>query len=152
MSDTTQFPRNTTPGSSPQANGPSVSAVDSLKESVAGAVDRGKAGIADSASTARESFGQDFSQLKADIAKMQDTLAKFASQSGSAAANTARDLGQAVSSQVGNAASEMAATATEQAKTFASELEGMARRNPLGTLAGTLVVGVLIGMLSRNRS
>jgi hypothetical protein len=33
-----------------------------------------------------------------------------------------------------------------------SELEGMARRNPLGTIAGALLVGVIIGMISRSRS
>jgi hypothetical protein len=32
-----------------------------------------------------------------------------------------------------------------------SELEGMARRNPLGTIAGALLVGVIIGMISRGR-
>jgi hypothetical protein len=37
------------------------------------------------------------------------------------------------------------------AKTLASELEGMARRNPLGTIAGALLVGVIIGMMSRGR-
>jgi ElaB/YqjD/DUF883 family membrane-anchored ribosome-binding protein len=41
--------------------------------------------------------------------------------------------------------------ATEQAKTFAAELEGMARRNPLGTIAGAVLVGVVIGMMSRGR-
>jgi hypothetical protein len=27
----------------------------------------------------------------------------------------------------------------------------MARRNPLGTIAGTLVVGIIVGMMSRGR-
>ena len=43
--------------------------------------------------------------------------------------------------------SELASSAKEHAKTFASELEGMARRNPLGTIAGALLVGVIIGFL-----
>jgi hypothetical protein len=46
----------------------------------------------------------------------------------------------------------MASTAKEQVKTFASELEAMARKNPLGTIAGTLVAGIVIGMMSRGRS
>jgi hypothetical protein len=41
--------------------------------------------------------------------------------------------------------------ATEQAKTLASDLEGMARRNPLGTSAGAVLVGVVIGLMSRGR-
>jgi hypothetical protein len=40
-------------------------------------------------------------------------------------------------------------TATEQAKTFASELESIARRNPIGAIAGAVLVGVLIGVLGR---
>jgi hypothetical protein len=45
----------------------------------------------------------------------------------------------------------MATSATEQAKTFASELETMARKQPLAALAGALVVGVLIGLIPRGR-
>jgi hypothetical protein len=39
-----------------------------------------------------------------------------------------------------------------QLKSFASELEGMARRNPLGAMAAALLVGVMIGVISRGRS
>jgi hypothetical protein len=46
----------------------------------------------------------------------------------------------------------MAGTATQQVKTFASELEAMAKRNPLGTIAGAVVVGVLIGLFARGRT
>jgi hypothetical protein len=46
----------------------------------------------------------------------------------------------------------MAESATQQIKTFASELEAMTRRNPLGTLAGALMAGVLIGLIARGRS
>ena len=42
--------------------------------------------------------------------------------------------------------------AKEQAKTFASELENMGRRNPLGAMAAALMVGVLIGLIGRGRS
>jgi hypothetical protein len=52
---------------------------------------------------------------------------------------------------VADAGSELASSAKEHAKTFASELEGMARRNPLGTIAGALLVGLIIGMMSRGR-
>jgi hypothetical protein len=73
-------------------------------------------------------------------------------------ANAIRDIGETVVAQVGTAASgladkssELASSAKAQAKTFASELEAMARRNPLGTIAGALLVGVVIGMMSRGR-
>ena len=54
-------------------------------------------------------------------------------------------------SGVADMSSDLATSAKEHAKTFASELEGMAKRNPLGTLAGALVVGVVIGLMSRGR-
>jgi ElaB/YqjD/DUF883 family membrane-anchored ribosome-binding protein len=62
------------------------------------------------------------------------------------------DRGQAAVSQAGAAANEMAESATQQVKTFASELEAMAKRNPLGTVAGAVMVGVLIGFMARGRS
>ena len=40
----------------------------------------------------------------------------------------------------------------QQVKTFASEMENMARKNPLGTIGATLLVGVVIGMMSRGRA
>ena len=75
------------------------------------------------------------------------------------AAKTIRSMSKMVASQVGSAASGVADTGSElassdrdQVKTFASELEDMARRNPLGTVAGALLVGVVIGMISRGRN
>jgi ElaB/YqjD/DUF883 family membrane-anchored ribosome-binding protein len=103
-------------------------------------------------------FGETLSQLRRDVASLKDTFALFASQAGGEAAKAMRNMSEAVASQVGDAASGVADTgsglatsAKQQAKTFASELEAMARRNPLGTIAGTLVVGVIIGMMSRGR-
>ena len=94
-----------------------------------------------------------------EASELQETVAKFAAEAGGEAASTARSVGQAVASEVGSAASgiaeagaQMASTAKEQVKTFASELEAMARKNPLGTIAGTLVAGIVIGMMSRGRS
>jgi ElaB/YqjD/DUF883 family membrane-anchored ribosome-binding protein len=89
-----------------------------------------------------------------------------ASRSSDTMADTARDAVDAVKTKVGDVlergqtavshasdtASEMAGTATKQVKTFASELEAMTKRSPLGTLAGAVVVGVLIGILARDRS
>jgi ElaB/YqjD/DUF883 family membrane-anchored ribosome-binding protein len=61
------------------------------------------------------------------------------------------DRGQAAISQAGAAANEMAESASQQVTTFASELAAMTRRNPLGTLAGAAMAGVLIGFLARGR-
>ena len=66
--------------------------------------------------------------------------------------------GQAVASQVGSTASglantgaEMASSTTEQLKTFGTELEGIARKNPLGAIAGALALGIVIGLIVRGR-
>jgi ElaB/YqjD/DUF883 family membrane-anchored ribosome-binding protein len=98
-------------------------------------------------------------QFSRDVASLKDTFTRLASQLGDVGTKTARNVSQTVASQVGSAASSMvdtgsdlATSAREHAKTFASELEGMARRNPLATIAGALVVGVIIGMMSRGRS
>ncbi len=141
------------------SNPSAVKTPESLRDTIGDAVDRAKSGISVSAEAARTAFGEDVNKLKADILALQKTVSSFAAEAGGTAAGTVKDVGQAVASQVGSAASQVgsaasdaAAAATDQVKTFASELEGMARRNPLGTLAGTLVVGVLVGMMSRGRS
>lgn len=62
------------------------------------------------------------------------------------------DRGQAAISHAGTAASEMAESAKQQMTTFASELEAMTKRNPLGTLAGAVMAGVFIGFVARGRN
>ncbi len=52
---------------------------------------------------------------------------------------TAQNIGQTVASQASDMATSAMNSAQQQAKTFASELEGMARRNPLGTIGGHFV-------------
>ena len=106
----------------------------------------------------RDGFAETLSQLSREIASLKDTFALLASQTGGEAAKKMRNMSEALASQVGDAASgvadtssDLATSAKQQAKTFASELEAMARRNPLGTIAGTLVVGVIIGMMTRGR-
>ena len=105
-----------------------------------------------------DSFGETLSQLSRDVASLKDTFALLASQASGEAAKTMRNMSEAVASQVGDAASgvadtssDLATSAKQHAKTFASELEAMARRNPLGTIAGTLVVGIIVGMMTRGR-
>jgi len=107
---------------------------------------------------ARDRLAEDVSSLRADMSKMHDILSRFASEAGGQAARTARNVGQTVASQVSSTASGLAASgadaassATEQLKSFATELEGIARKNPLGALAGALAVGIVIGLIVRGR-
>ena len=101
----------------------------------------------------------DLDSLRRQVTDLQSAMAKIVSDAGSMAVKSAKEATSDVASQVGTAASniadkgsEMAQAASEQAKTFASELEKTARANPLGALAGALLVGVVIGLIGRSRS
>jgi ElaB/YqjD/DUF883 family membrane-anchored ribosome-binding protein len=119
----------------------------------------GATGAAAPVDAARDSLSEDVNRLRADFVSLKDSFTRLLSQVGGEAAKSVRSARESVASQVGSTASgiadagsELAASARAQDKTLASELEGMARRNPLGTLAGALVVGIIIGMMSRGRS
>ena len=101
----------------------------------------------------------DLDSLRRQVTDLQNAMAKLISDAGNMAVKSAKEATSDVASQVGAAASniadkssEMAQAASEQAKTFASELEKVARANPLGSLAGALLVGVVIGLIGRSRS
>jgi len=103
-------------------------------------------------------LGETLSRLSREVASLKDTFALLVSQAGGEATRKMRNMGEAVASQVSDTASgvadtgsDLASSAKQHATTFASELEAMARRNPLGTIAGTLLVGVIVGMMSRGR-
>src|SRR5215813_11344158 len=149
------FESATKPGTSRPQDAPSngsqttPSRVENFKNDVGGALDRGRSGIADSAQAAGENLNSDIAKLRADMASIQQTVAQFASQAGGHAVKTAQNVGNVVASQIGDVATEVATVTKEQAKTFASELETMARKNPLGTIGVTLLAGVIIGMITR---
>jgi ElaB/YqjD/DUF883 family membrane-anchored ribosome-binding protein len=124
--------------------------------SVGDALNRGKDAISDAAHDAAKSSGSDLQAIQNDLNSLKETLSRFMSQAGTQAVKSARDATSNLAGQVGDAASDLAdrgsqlvSTAGDQAKTFASELESMARRNPLGTLAGAVAIGVLIGIMGR---
>jgi len=115
------------------------------------AAQSGGARVAENAANFSDDLAGDVRKLRDDIGAIQKTLSQFISSTAGEAARTAQSVGASVTSQVSDIASEAASVATQQAKTFASELEGMARRNPLGTIGGAVLVGVVIGLLSRGR-
>ncbi len=121
----------------------------SLKDDVSDEFSKGASRIAKTADHAGSDLTKDMAKLKDDMASIQHTLAKLASNAGNEAVRTAQNIGSTVADQVTDYASNAASSVQAQAKTFASELETMARRNPLGTIGGTLFVGIVIGMLSR---
>jgi ElaB/YqjD/DUF883 family membrane-anchored ribosome-binding protein len=131
-------------------------AVSEARENIGASFERGKSSIAEAANATGGELATDLSNLRADAVKLQEALSRLTSEIGTQTARGVRDVGSTVADRVGSVASDVArggadvaASATAQAKTFASELEGMARKNPLGTLACTLLVGVVIGMITR---
>ena len=113
---------------------------------------------ANSNKTTESNSQPDLDSLRRQVTDLQNAMAKLISDAGNVAVKSAKEATSDVASQVGAAASniadkssEMAQAASEQAKTFASELEKMARANPLGALARALLVGVVIGLIGRSR-
>ena len=98
----------------------------------------------------------DLTELREDLNNLNETVAKLLSKARGDAARSVREnttsLTDRISSMAGDLAeksSNAASAATNQAKTFAAEFESVTHRNPLGALAGALLVGILIGMLGR---
>jgi ElaB/YqjD/DUF883 family membrane-anchored ribosome-binding protein len=115
----------------------------SAKDSANDAFNRGKEGLTKAA--------YDLDGLRKDLDSLKDTVSKFVSQAGDVSSSVATKVGNAASS-LAESGSDIASAATDRAKSFASELEGMGRRNPLGAMAAALLVGVMIGVISRGRS
>ena len=85
---------------------------------------------------------------------MHESFANFVSETGGHAAQTARNVGQAIASQVGSTASGLANIGAKwphrqriSSKPSPAKLKGIARKNPLGAIA----VGIVIGLIVRGR-
>jgi ElaB/YqjD/DUF883 family membrane-anchored ribosome-binding protein len=129
---------------------------DPKANSVSDSLHRGKDAVTAAANDAVGSSGADLQAIRNDLNSLKDTLTRFMSQASNEAVKTARQVTSNVAGQVSDVASDLAdrgsqyaSSASDQAKTFATELESMARRNPLGALAGAVAIGVLIGVMGR---
>jgi ElaB/YqjD/DUF883 family membrane-anchored ribosome-binding protein len=125
--------------------------LSSPKETATDALNRGKEGIGNAASSLASNASNDLDGLRKELNSLKETVTKFISQAGDVSSSVAAKVGSAASN-VAESGGNLASTATEQAKSLASELEGMGRRNPLGAMAAALLVGVMIGVISRGRS
>jgi ElaB/YqjD/DUF883 family membrane-anchored ribosome-binding protein len=81
--------------------------------------------------------------------ELKDNVADYVSKTSDDVLKTVKEATSDVASQIGSTASGVANAASEQAKTFVSELERFARNNPLGAIAGAVLVGVFIGLIGR---
>jgi ElaB/YqjD/DUF883 family membrane-anchored ribosome-binding protein len=125
---------------------------DSPGGSIAGSMSRGKEAVSAATSEAIDSGGADLKALQNDLSDLKDTVTKFIARASNETAKSAREIAGQVGTAAGDIAergANAASVATHQAKTFATELENIARRNPLGAIAGAVVVGVLFGMMGR---
>ncbi len=108
--------------------------------SVRSSLNRSKEAIGSAAAQAVDSASADLEALRRDINSLRDTVATFMSQAGNEAVKSARDVSSALAEQ----GATMASSAAERGKSLLGDLEDLARRNPLATLAGAVVVGMLI--------
>ena len=95
-----------------------------------------------------EAYANDMAKLQEEMSALKSTVAALLSEAKTGAAKTLRAASEVVTHQ----GTALAATASDRAHTFASELEALARRKPLSTIAGALVAGIIIGLLRRRRS
>jgi ElaB/YqjD/DUF883 family membrane-anchored ribosome-binding protein len=125
---------------------------DSVRDSVASSINRATAAVGAAASDATDAGSDALKALQSDLSDLKETVAKLMSRAGHETAKSAREIAGQVTTATSDIAERgaiVASAAADQAKTFATELENIARRNPLGALAGAVVVGVLIGMVGR---
>lgn len=87
--------------------------------------------------------------LRAELDALKTQFSNFVARASSDALKTAQQTTAQMADKVSDKATDLANAATQQAKTFASELERMGRDNPLGAIAGALLVGVVIGLIGR---
>lgn len=141
------------------AEGASASAGGQMKDwqrSGAEALSRGKEAASAAGAEAASSGASAVQSLRSEIKNIQDMVTRLAAQSGREAVDSARHAAAAATERVGDVAGDLArssadaaAAATDRAKSVTGELEGMARRNPMGVIAGAVVIGVLIGVFGR---
>ena len=102
----------------------------------------------ESALARSEAYANDMAKLQEEMSALKSTVATLLSEARTGAAKTLRAASEVVTHQ----GTALAATASDRAHSFASELESLARRKPLSTIAGALIAGVIIGLLGRRRS
>jgi ElaB/YqjD/DUF883 family membrane-anchored ribosome-binding protein len=120
---------------------------DKSSASVAESLTRTKQAIGDAAAEAMDSAGSDLDSLLRGLNGLKETLTTFMSKAGSEAFRSARD----VSSGLADTGAGMASDVTDRGKDLAGQLEYFVRRNPLASIAGAFVVGILLGAWGRRR-
>jgi ElaB/YqjD/DUF883 family membrane-anchored ribosome-binding protein len=144
------------PGAQFSGSGQLKENVRNAGSAISDAAARGRDAIGAVASEAANTAGTDLQSLQTELNRLKDTVTQFMSEAADQATKSAREMSSNVAGRVSDMAGEvaqrgsaMASTTTDLAKSLASELETMARRNPIGALAGAVMVGIMIGMFGR---
>jgi ElaB/YqjD/DUF883 family membrane-anchored ribosome-binding protein len=95
-----------------------------------------------------DTYSDDIAKLQEELATLRSTVTTLLSEVRTGAAKTLK----AASDVVAHQGTALASSASDRAHTLASELESLARRKPLSTIAGALVAGIIIGLMGRRRS
>jgi ElaB/YqjD/DUF883 family membrane-anchored ribosome-binding protein len=135
-----------------QGSSKAASLPNNSQESVASSISRGKGAVTTAASEAVDAGGAALKALQSDLSDLKETVDKLVSRSGNETAKSACEVAGEVStgqSDIAERGAHVASAVTDQAKTLVTELENIARRNPLGALASAVVVGILIGLMGR---
>jgi len=122
---------------------------------VAESLNRSKQALGGAATDALEAAATDLESLREDLKGLKETLTTFMSEAGSEAAKSTRDVSEALKAEgaddVADVASNLAANVAERGKSLMGEFEALARRNPLGMLAGAVVIGIVLASWGRRR-
>lgn len=112
-----------------------------------------------SAVSAQDSPDESIISLKAELQALKEAIAKLTSKAANNTIGLANDATTKVVDSVSGAASmiaeksaDVATAASRSAQSLSGEVEELTRRNPLPALAGAVIVGMLIGMVSRGRN
>jgi ElaB/YqjD/DUF883 family membrane-anchored ribosome-binding protein len=118
---------------------------------VAESLHRSKQALGSTATDALDAAATDFESLRQDLKGLKETLATFMSEAGHEAAKSTRDLSEALKAEGAGIVAGVAVNAAERGKGLIDELEDLVRRNPLGMLAGALVIGMVLASRRRRR-
>jgi ElaB/YqjD/DUF883 family membrane-anchored ribosome-binding protein len=118
---------------------------------VAESLNRSKQALGGAATDALEAAATDLESLRQDLKGLKETLATFMSEAGSEAVKSTRDVSEALKAEGADVVADVATKAAERGKSLMGEFEALARRNPLGMLAGAVVIGIVLASWGRWR-
>lgn len=118
---------------------------------VAELLNRSKQALGDTATDAMEAAASDLELLREDLKGLKETLTTFMSEAGSEAARSTRDMSAALKAEGAQMAAGLAVDVAERGKSLIGEFEALARRNPLGVVAGAVVIGIVLASWGRRR-